>query len=86
MVFAAFLFGLLIFSVSVFCVLAYIRSSSSLRHNQNSWARQRQLQLKLQADLQARIEADARKFEEARLALLERRRGDSDHSDVGHAA
>ncbi|HZH32860.1 MAG TPA: hypothetical protein VEY11_18980 [Pyrinomonadaceae bacterium] len=68
----AILFGILIFSVSLFFVLAYIQGQSSMRQNRNSQARQREQQLKLQADLQARIEADARRFEEARRALLER--------------
>jgi len=86
MVVAAFLFGIVIFSVSVICLLGYIRSSNFLRQNHNSWARQRALHLQLQADLQARIEADTRKFEEARRELLERAGGDSDRPDVEHAA
>jgi hypothetical protein len=76
----AILFGLLIFSVSLFFVLAYIRGQSSMRQNRHSQARQRELQLKLQADLQARIEADARRFEEARRALLGRAGGGDDDS------
>ncbi|MDQ1560139.1 MAG: hypothetical protein QOD32_3199 [Pyrinomonadaceae bacterium] len=86
MVVAAFIFGLVIFSVSVFFLLGYIRSHNSIRQNRHSLARQQQLQAKLQADLQTRIEADARKFEEARRALLAHANGESDRADVEHAA
>jgi hypothetical protein len=88
MAFTAILFGILIFSVSVFFVLAYIQGQSSMRHNRNSQARQRELQLKLHADLQARIEVDARRFEGARRALLERAGGDTaaGSADREHAA
>jgi hypothetical protein len=83
---AAFGFGVLIFLVSLFFLLGYIRSQTSLRRGHNSLVRQREQQLKLQVDLQARIEADVRKFEAERRALLERAGGDSERSNVGHAA
>ncbi|HEX8129192.1 MAG TPA: hypothetical protein VF527_08835 [Pyrinomonadaceae bacterium] len=85
----ALLFGFFILAVSVFFLLAYIHSQSSMQQNRNSQARQRELQLKLQADLQARIEADTRRFEEERRALLERAAGDPDSRDsrdTEHAA
>jgi hypothetical protein len=86
MTIAAFSFGFVILFVSLFFLLGYIRSHTSIRENRHSLARQRQLQAKLQADLQARFEADALKFEEERRALLARAGGDSDRHDVGHPA
>lgn len=86
MVIAAFVFGIVIFSVSLVFLLNYIRTNQFMRETNNFWARQQRLQLKLQADLQARMEADERKFEEMRRALLKRAGGDSGRSDVGHAA
>lgn len=86
MVVAAFIFGIVILSVSVFFLLNYIRSNQFMRQSRNSLAQRQKLQLKLQANLQARMEADERKFEEARRALLERPGSDSDQPDVEHAA
>ncbi|HEX8636186.1 MAG TPA: hypothetical protein VF703_18845 [Pyrinomonadaceae bacterium] len=85
MIVAAFLFGILIFSISVFFLISYINSNKSWRRNQHAWVRQRQLQLKLEADLRARIEADTHRFEETRRALLERAGGDSERPGREHA-
>ena len=88
MVVAAFIFGLVILAVSLFFLMLYVQSHKSLRENQSALARQRALQLKFQADLQARMERDARKYEEARQALLRDARGgdDSKSRDIEHAA
>jgi hypothetical protein len=85
MVIASFIFAVVIFSLSLACLFVYIQSNKSLRRDSNFWARQRELEIKLQADLQALMEADSRRFEETRRALLERTGGDSDRSGVGHA-
>lgn len=86
MVFGAFIFGILIFSFSVFFLLGYIRSNKALDSSRRSLARQRELDLKVLADLQARMEADERRFEERRSALLKRAERASGGTDVGHAA
>ena len=90
MLVAAFIFGILIFSFSLVFVLLYAQSNKSMRENHSVLARQRELQLKFQADLQARMELDARLYEEARQALLrDAKRGDDnkrDRRNIGHAA
>jgi hypothetical protein len=86
MAIGAFIFGILIFSFSVFVLLGYLRSSKALESSRRSLARQRELDLKVLADLQARMEADERRFEEKRRALLERAGGASGGRDVEHAA
>ncbi|HEY1404001.1 MAG TPA: hypothetical protein VGB05_07750 [Pyrinomonadaceae bacterium] len=86
MVFAAVIFSVFIFSVSVMFLLDYIRTQDSLQQNRNAWARQQELQLKREADLQAHIEADMRRFEEVRRALSESAPRDSGRHDVEHAA
>ena len=86
MVIAAFVFGLVIFALSLFLVFSYIQSDRSMQQQGNSLARQRALQVKLQADLQARVEADTRKFEEDRRSLLERAGVDPKRPDVEDAA
>ncbi|HEY0083703.1 MAG TPA: hypothetical protein VGB61_12995 [Pyrinomonadaceae bacterium] len=86
MVIAAFIFAVFIFTLSLGCLFAYIQGNKSLRRDRSFWAQQQELELKLQADLQARMEADSRRFEEQRRALLERTGGDSDRSGVGHPA
>ena len=83
---AAFIFGIFIFSVSAFFLIAYIRGKDALHRSHNSLARQQQLNLKLLADLQARMETEERKYEERRRALLERAGGDSRRSDLERAA
>ena len=85
MVFGAFIFGILIFSFSVFFLFAYIRSNKSLDSSRRSLARQRELDLKVLADLQARMESDERSFEERRRALLKRADDAPDGRDVEHA-
>ncbi|HZG53692.1 MAG TPA: hypothetical protein VEZ40_16305 [Pyrinomonadaceae bacterium] len=85
MIVAAFLFGVLIFCISVFFLISYINSNKSWRRNQHARVRQRELQLKLEADLRARIEADAHQFDEARRALLGREGGDSERPGRKHA-
>ena len=88
MVLAAFIFGILIFSSSLVFLLSYVRSDKSIRRNYGALARQRERQLKFEADLQARIELDARKYEEARQALLKRKRDNSESArrNIEHAA
>jgi hypothetical protein len=86
MVLAAFIFAVFISVLSLACLLGYIQSNKSLRRDRHFWAQQRELELKLQAELQARMEADSRRFEEARRALLERTGDDPDRSGVEHAA
>jgi len=85
MLVAAFIFGMLIFSFSLVFLLLYVQSHNSMRENQGALARQRELQLKYQAELQARMERDARQFEEARQALL-KSAGDRDRRNNAHAA
>jgi hypothetical protein len=87
MLVAAFIFGLLICSFSLVFLFLYVQSHKSMRENQGALARQREQQLKFQADLQARIERDARQFEEARQALLKNTDGDDrDRRNNAHAA
>ena len=86
MILAAFIFAVFISALSLFCLFAYIQGNKSMRRDRAFWAQQRELESKLQADLQARMEADSRRYEEMRRALLERAGGDSDRSGVGHAA
>jgi Flp pilus assembly protein TadB len=88
MVIAAFIFGLVVFLCSFFFVFHYIQSHKSMRANHLAATKQRARQLKVQADLQARMDREAREFEETRQALL-RQAGDDDspdHQDIGHAA
>ncbi len=89
MIVASFIFGVGILALSLFFLLLYVRSSNSIRENLTALARQRARQLKLQAELQARMDADARKYEEARQALLkqaERGGDDTKRSNIEHAA
>ena len=86
MILAAFVFAVFISVLSLACLIGYIRGNKSMRRDRHFWAQQRELELKLQADLQARMEADSRRFEETRRALLERTGDDPDRSGVGHAA
>jgi hypothetical protein len=86
MILAAYIFAVVISALSLFCLFSYIRSNKSMRRDRHFWAQQRELELKLQADLQARMEADSRRFEETRRALLERTGGNSERSGVGHPA
>ena len=86
MVVAALIFGVFLVAVSFFFLLLYVRSNASMRENQNALARQREQQLKFQADLQARMEMEARKYEEARQALLKHAGGNSKRPDIEHAA
>jgi hypothetical protein len=90
MVVAAFVFGTIIFSFSLFFLMLYVRSNNFMRANRSSLARQREQQLKLQAELQARMEREARQFEATRQALLRDAPpsggGDPDRRDVEHAA
>jgi hypothetical protein len=87
MLVAAFIFGLLICSFSLVFLLLYVQSHKSIRENQGTLARQREQQLKYQAELQARMERDARQFEEARQALLKNTGGgDRDRRNNAHAA
>lgn len=87
MVVAAFIFGIIIFSLSLFFLVLYVQSNKSMRENHGALARQRERQLKFQADLQARMDAEARQFEEARQALLKHAGGDDpDRRNIGHAA
>ena len=89
MIVASFIFGVGILALSLFFLLLYVRSSNSIRENLTALARQRARQLKLQAELQARMDADARKYEEARQALLKQAaRGgdDTKRSNIEHAA
>jgi hypothetical protein len=88
MIVGAFVFGIIIFALSLFFLLLYVRSNNHMRANHTALARRREQQLKFQADLQAQIEADARKYEEARQALLKDAGGgdDTDRQNIGHAA
>ena len=89
MVVAALIFGFLLIAFSLVFLLLYVQSNNSIRENQNALARERERQLKFQAELQARMEMEARKYEEARQALLKRAGGGADNTqrrDVGHAA
>jgi hypothetical protein len=87
MLIAAFIFGSLIIAFSLCFLLHYVKSHQSMRVNQGALARQRERQLKFQAELQARMAIDARKYEEARQALLKQAAdNDRDRRDIGHAA
>jgi thiosulfate reductase cytochrome b subunit len=89
MILSAFVFGFLILVVSLFFLLFYVRSHNHIRDNHTALARRRAQQLKFQAELQAQIDADARKYEEARQALLKqtaRGGGDTNNRNIGHAA
>jgi uncharacterized membrane protein len=70
MLVAAFIFGLIILSISLFFLIFYVRSYKAMRENRNALARQRERQLRVQLDLQARMDIEARQFEETRRALL----------------
>jgi hypothetical protein len=87
MVVAAFIFGLFLIAFSLFFLLLYVRSNTCIRESQNALARQWEQQLKLQANL-ARMEMEARKYEEARQALLKRAGGGKDpkRRNIEHAA
>lgn len=89
MVIAAFIFGIIILTVSLFFLSLYVKSNKSMRENQSALARQRARQLQYQAELQARMERDARQFEEARQALLKKAGdggGDRGRRNIEHAA
>lgn len=87
MVVAAFIFGIIILTFSLFFLLVYVNGHKSMRANSNALARQRDQHLKFQADLQARMERDARQFEAKRQDLLKNERGDDpDHRNIEHAA
>ncbi|HEX8422678.1 MAG TPA: hypothetical protein VF634_04665 [Pyrinomonadaceae bacterium] len=87
MLVAAFIFGIIILSLSLFFLLLYVKSDKSIRENQGALARYREQQLKLRAELQARMERDARAYEEARRSLLKRAGGDNrDDRNIEHAA
>jgi hypothetical protein len=89
MLVGAFIFGIVIFSFSLMFLVLYVKSHKSMRENQSALARQRERQLKFQAELQARMELDARRYEEARQALLLRPTGgdnDRNRRNIGHAA
>ena len=87
MVVAAFIFGGLILTFSLFFLLIYVNSHKSMRANSSALARQREQHRKFQADLQARMERDARQFEAKRQALLKNERGDDpNRRNIGHAA
>lgn len=87
MVVAALIFGILVLAGSLFFLLLYVQSNNSMRASQNALARQRERQLKFQADLQARMEMEARKYEEARQTLLKRAGGGNDpkRRNIKHA-
>ena len=70
MLVAAFVFGLIILSISLFFLIFYVRSHRAMREKRNALARHRERHLKVQLDLQARMDMEARQFEEARLALF----------------
>jgi len=88
MVVAAFIFGLVVVAFSLFFLLLYVKSHKSMRENHSALVRQREYQSKLQADLQARMDMDARKYDEARQALLKQAGGSDDakRRNIGHAA
>jgi hypothetical protein len=87
MIIAAFIFSIAVFTFSLLFLLRYIQNEKYLRASRDLLARQRQQQLKSQADLQAQIEADRRALEEARRALLKQAGGDkTERRDIGHAA
>ena len=85
MVIAAFIFSIAVFTFSLLFLLRYIQNEKYLRVNSDRLARQRQQQLKSQADLQARMEADRRDLEAARRALLKQASsgGDATRRDLG---
>jgi hypothetical protein len=84
---AAFIFGSLVVLISLLFVLVYVRNNHSMRASQSALARQRERQLKVQADLRARMETEGRSYEEARQALLKRASaGDGDRQNIEHAA
>ena len=87
MIVAAFVFGILILSISLCFLLLYVQSNKSMQENHTALARQRERQLMFQTELQARIEMEARQFEAARQALLKDAGGDDrDRRNIGHAA
>jgi hypothetical protein len=86
MVVAAVIFSIFIFTLSLFFLLDYIRSQKSMQRNRRSWTREQELQLKFEADWEARIEAEAREHEEARRAFEQHTTGDSDHADTARGA
>lgn len=89
MIVGAFVFGLIILAVSLFFLLLYVRSNNQIQQNHTALAKQRAQQLKFQAELQAQMDADARKYEETRQALLKQATGggdDTDRRNIGHAA
>jgi phage regulator Rha-like protein len=87
MVVAALIFGILVLSISLLFLLVYVRNNNSMRESQSALARRREQQLKFQADLQARMESEGRKYEEARQALLRQTSGtDRDGQNIEHAA
>lgn len=92
MALAGFIFGLVIFAFSLFFLLLYVHSNKSMRENHSALARQRERQLKFQAELQERMDREAREFEEARQTLLRKANGgggdddDPDRRNVEHAA
>jgi thiosulfate reductase cytochrome b subunit len=88
MVVASFIFGLVVIAFSLIFLLLYVQSNKSMRENHSALVRQREQQRKFQADLQARMEMDARKYEEARQALLKQAGGkdDSKRRNIEHAA
>ena len=87
MIVAAFVFSIAIFAFSLLFLLRYIQNEKCLRVSREILARQQQQQLKLQADLQARMEADRRALEAARQALLKQSGGDdAKRRNIEHAA
>lgn len=90
MVVAALVFGVFVVACSLLFLLLYVKSNKSLRENQSVLARRRAQQLKLQAELQARMETEARNYEEARQALLKQAGGGGSDNpkprNIGHAA
>lgn len=87
MLVAAFIFGIIILSLSLFFLLLYVKGDKSIRKNQGALARHRERQLKFQAELQARIERDTRVYEEARRSLLKQAgRDERDERNIEHAA
>lgn len=95
MIIAAFIFSIAVFAFSLLFLLRYIQNDKYLRVNRDRLARQQQQQLTSRAELQARMEADRRAFEEARRALLkpavavedgDTERRNSERHDIEHAA
>jgi Flp pilus assembly protein TadB len=87
MVVAAFIFGIIILFFSFCFLILYVRSHKSMRENHSTLARQRERQLKFQAELQSRMERDTREYEEARQTLLKQAGDDErDRQNIEHAA